>query len=123
MCLNYSSSGVLTNLTGLIGERPISLTGDLMTQAKSPDRIPLRVVTLNTNLRPIFNQTYFVNRDQQKWKMFLEGDTVHVIDQSKSGSHAVLHLSSCSVELDGETWPMKPRRGRPPGRATLGAVA
>ena len=79
-------------------------------------RIPLKSVTLNTNMRPLFGCTHFANREFTDWEMFVEGEFVHIRDNSdKKLGHGIIHMAGCSVEvLPGFELPKKRKRGRPP---------
>ena len=87
------------------------------------DRIPLKSVTLNTSMRPLFGNTHFANRNFEKWDLYLEGDFVHIVDESHRGvGHGIVHIAACAVEvLPGFEMPKKRKRGRPP-KAPIKAV-
>lgn len=86
------------------------------------DRIPLKSVTLSTAMRPLFGNTHFSNRNFEKWEMYLEGDFVHLIDESsRNQGHGIVHMAACAVELQpGFEIPKKRKRGRPPKMKAVG---
>ena len=81
-------------------------------------KLPLKTVSISSALRPLFQRTFFSNRDNEPrtWDMWLEDNLVHIVDVSvRKVGHGVLHIASCSVEIEpGAVLPKKPRRGRPP---------
>lgn len=81
-----------------------------------PGKIPLRAVSIGTANRPLFQRTFFSDRDSESWDMWLEDDLVHIVDRgAKDMGHGILHIASCSVEVKpGAVLPKKPKRGRPP---------
>ena len=86
------------------------------------DRIPLKSVTLSTNMRPLFGNTHFSNRNFEKWDMYLEGDFVHLIDESpRDQGHGIVHMAACAIEVQsGFEIPKKRKRGRPPKMKAVG---
>ena len=87
-------------------------------------RIPLRTVSISNTMRPLFQRTFFSERDRENWDMWLEDDLVHVVDTGeKSLGHGILHIASCSVEVKpGAVLPKKPKRGRPPKKRPVEAT-
>ena len=84
-------------------------------------KIPLELVTLGSNVRPVWNQVFFANNIKDQWEMWLEGDFVHVREKG-SPKEALIHVSSCWVQVDSENLTpgvfesdAKKGRGRPRG--------
>lgn len=78
-------------------------------------KIVLQSVNLGSNIRPLFQDTFFTSKGTY-WELFLLDGFVHIIDKTPNRMrHGIVHSSNCTMELvEGGVIPEKPRRGRPP---------